>query len=147
MWTRSAAAERRPGLADGLVAGVGFGVLFAALGQVPDGAGYGPTGAYARGPRRSPWSAARSPSPAASGGPCPAAVWAAAWAGPLASLALLVLPAATAQGSLSLAALLTSLYPAFTVLLAVLVLREHVHRAQLVGLVLCAATVVLVALA
>ena len=33
---------RADGLADGLLAGLGFGVLFAALGQVPDGAGYWP---------------------------------------------------------------------------------------------------------
>jgi uncharacterized membrane protein len=53
---------------------------------------------------------------------------------------------ATQQGHLSVAAVITSLYPAFTVLLAALVLREHVHRAQAVGLALCAAAVTLVAL-
>ena len=44
-----------------------------------------------------------------------------------------------------MAAVITSLYPAFTVLLAALVLREQVHRAQAVGLALCATSVVLVA--
>ena len=52
---------------------------------------------------------------------------------------------ATQQGYLSVAAVITSLYPAFTVLLAALVLREQVHRTQAVGLAFCAASVVLVA--
>ena len=37
---------------------------------------------------------------------------------------------ATREGYLSIASVVTSLYPAFTVLLAATVLREHVHRAQ-----------------
>ena len=47
---------------------------------------------------------------------------------------------------LSVAAVLTSLYPAFTVLLATLVLHERLHRGQAVGLALCTITVVCVAL-
>ena len=43
-------------------------------------------------------------------------------------------------------ALLASLYPAFTVVLAAVVLREHVHRLQAWGLALCGVAVVLVAL-
>ena len=42
-------------------------------------------------------------------------------------------------------AVLASLYPAFTVLLAATVLREHIHRAQALGLGLCAVAVALVA--
>ena len=42
---------------------------------------------------------------------------------------------------------MTSLYPAFTVVLAASVLREHIHRAQAAGLLLCAVAVTLVAAA
>ena len=41
--------------------------------------------------------------------------------------------------------MLTSLYPAFTILLAALVLREHIYRTQGVGLMLCGVAVALVA--
>ena len=51
---------------------------------------------------------------------------------------------ATHTGLLSLASVLTSLYPAFTVLLAVTLLREHVSRVQAAGLALAAASVVLI---
>jgi drug/metabolite transporter (DMT)-like permease len=52
---------------------------------------------------------------------------------------------ATHHGDLSVSAVLASLYPAFTIVLAATVLKEHIHRAQAVGLVLCAAAVALVA--
>ena len=52
---------------------------------------------------------------------------------------------ATRGSHLTVASVVTSLYPAFTVLLAATVLREHVHRAQGIGLVLCAVAVALVA--
>ena len=133
------------GLLDGVLAGVGFGVLFAALGQVPDTAGYWPlavnqglsvvalaavallVGGDPR-PRRRAEAVGLVP-------------------GVLATLAVLCFSLATHHGLLSLAAVITSLYPAFTVLLAILVLREHVHRAQAVGLGLCAVTIVCVSLA
>lgn len=49
-------------------------------------------------------------------------------------------------GLLSLASLLTALYPAVTVILAVLLLREHTSRVQRVGLALAAGAVVLITL-
>ena len=52
---------------------------------------------------------------------------------------------ATQSGFLTVTAVLASLYPAFTVILAATVLREHVHRHQAVGLVFCAVAVTLVA--
>jgi uncharacterized membrane protein len=51
---------------------------------------------------------------------------------------------ATRHGYLSLASVITSLYPAGTVLLAVLLLREHTGRIQQLGLALAAASVVLI---
>jgi drug/metabolite transporter (DMT)-like permease len=51
---------------------------------------------------------------------------------------------ATRHGLLSLASVLTSLYPATTVLLAVLLLREHTSLVQRVGLGLAGASIVLI---
>ncbi|MGI8759850.1 MAG: EamA family transporter [Jatrophihabitantaceae bacterium] len=51
---------------------------------------------------------------------------------------------ATRHGLLSLASVLTSLYPAFTVILAVGLLHEHTSRVQRAGLVLAAAAIVLI---
>jgi drug/metabolite transporter (DMT)-like permease len=66
-------------------------------------------------------------------------------AGALGTFAAVLFVAATHHGYLSVTAVLTSLYPAFTVVLAASVLREHVHRAQAAGLLLCAVAVSLVA--
>jgi drug/metabolite transporter (DMT)-like permease len=51
---------------------------------------------------------------------------------------------ATRHGLLSLASVLTSLYPATTVLLAVWLLREHTSTVQRVGLALAGASIVLI---
>ncbi|MDP9117057.1 MAG: DMT family transporter [Actinomycetota bacterium] len=58
-----------------------------------------------------------------------------------ANLAFLI---ASRHGLLSLAAVLTALYPAVTVMLAVGVLHEHTSRAQRVGLGLAAGAIVLI---
>jgi drug/metabolite transporter (DMT)-like permease len=52
---------------------------------------------------------------------------------------------ATREGSLSIAGVLTSLYPAVTVLLAALALRERIFVLQAVGLLLSGAAVALIA--
>ncbi len=65
--------------------------------------------------------------------------------GLLAAAAGLSFLLATHHGLLTVSAVLISLYPAFTVLLAALVLRERIHQVQAAGLALCGVAVVLVA--
>jgi len=131
------------GLTDGILAGLGFGTLFAALAQIPAEAGYLPLALnqlIAGGAiivvaiaLRSPWVPRNR---YALGG---------LLSGLLGSLATGLFQAATHGGHLTVAAVITSLYPAFTILLAALVLHERVHRAQAIGLGMCACAVVLVA--
>lgn len=147
--SREVEVEDRPadgpnGVLDGILAGIGFGVLFAALGQVPEEAGYWPL----VGTQIVSVLTLAVLALALGGDPRPRKrvdLWGLA-AGLLASAAVLFFLLATSHGLLSIAAVITSLYPAFTVLLAVAVLREHVHRAQSVGLAFCAAAVVLISL-
>jgi drug/metabolite transporter (DMT)-like permease len=131
------------GLTDGVLAGLGFGTLFAALAQIPEEAGFMPLAlnqlvagfaivAVAT-TLRQDWVPRNR---YALGGMI---------SGALGALATGLFQVATQQGYLTVAAVITSLYPAFTVLLAALVLREHVHRTQAYGLALCAGAVVLVA--
>lgn len=131
------------GLTDGVLAGLGFGTLFAALAQIDESAGFLPLAlnqaiagvaiiAVAMTLRES-WVPRNR---YALGGLV---------SGALGALATGLFQVATQHGYLSVAAVVTSLYPAFTVLLAALVLREHVHRTQAYGLALCAGAVVLVA--
>ena len=132
------------GLRDGALAGVSFGLLFAALAQVPDSAGFTPVlgtqvvsflvvagAALALGQRPFPHHREE---------------WGGLLAGLLATAAVVGFLLARQAGLLSVAAVLTSLYPAFTVLLATLFLGERLHRAQGLGLALCGVTVVCVAL-
>ncbi|HEY0949452.1 DMT family transporter [Nocardioides sp.] len=131
------------GLVDGILAGVGFGTLFAALAQIPEEAGFLPLAlnqvvagvvivvvAIALG---RPWVPRNR---YALGGLISGAL------GAVATGAFLV---ATQGGYLTVTSVISSLYPAVTVLLAATVLREHVHRAQGVGLALCGLAVALVA--
>jgi drug/metabolite transporter (DMT)-like permease len=131
------------GILDGVLAGLGFGSLFAALAQIPEEAGFLPLALnqlVAGGAiilvalvLHQDWVPRNR---YALGG---------AISGALGALATGLFQVATHHGYLTVAAVITSLYPAFTVLLAATVLREHVHRTQAVGLALCAGAVVLVA--
>ena len=131
------------GFLDGILAGMGFGLLFAALGQVPDGAGYWPV----MGTQVASLVAVALAAVLLGGDPVPrrAQEWWGLGAGLLATVAVVAFLLARQQGLLSVAAVLTSLYPAFTVLLASLLLGERLHRAQSVGLALCVVSVACVA--
>jgi drug/metabolite transporter (DMT)-like permease len=137
---RASSAE---GLLDGLLAGLGFGLLFAALGQVPEGAGFWPVAATQAvsllAVAVAAWLLGGNPVPGRG------ADWWGLVAGVLATLAVVGFLLSRQQGLLSVAAVLTSLYPAATVLLATVVLHERLHRGQSVGLLLCAVSVVCVA--
>jgi drug/metabolite transporter (DMT)-like permease len=131
------------GLVDGVLAGLGFGTLFVALSRVSEDAGLLPLAlnqaaggvvivvvAVALG---QPWLPREGR--AALG----------LVSGVLAALATWLFMVASHGGHLTVASVVVSLYPAFTVLLAALLLREHVHRAQSIGLAMCAVSVALVA--
>lgn len=131
------------GLLDGILAGLGFGTLFAALAQIDEEAGFLPLALnqlIAAGAiilvalaLRQQWVPRNR---YALGGLA---------SGALGAIATGLFQVATQHGYLTVAAVITSLYPAFTVMLAATVLREHVHRTQAYGLALCAGAVVLVA--
>ncbi len=141
--SRSGRPSVAAGATDGVLAGLGFGLLFACLGQVPERAGWWPLTlcqavsvvtvvAVAAG-LRAPWL------------PRGRTVRLAALAGPLGATATGCFLVATHHGYLTVAGVLSSLYPASTVLLAAVLLKERVHRAQGVGLGLCAVAVACVA--
>ncbi|HEV2798319.1 MAG TPA: DMT family transporter [Nocardioides sp.] len=131
------------GILDGVLAGLGFGLLFAAMGQVPEEAGYAPLAvsqavamvcvaltAALLGGRWWPYERAQ------------------AWgivAGLLATAAVVAFLLATQTGLLTVASVVTSLYPAVTIAMAAVLLRERIHTSQGIGLVLCGVAVGLVA--
>ena len=131
------------GAVDGALAGVGFGLLFAALGQVPDRAGWWPLAVCqaASVPAVVLLALALSADWVPRGRPVRLAVL----CGPLGAAATGGFLLATQSGFLTVAGVLTSLYPASTVLLAALVLHEKVHRAQGLGLALCGVAIACVA--
>jgi drug/metabolite transporter (DMT)-like permease len=141
--TEPASSPSGSGARDGVLAGLGFGALFACLGQVPDTAGFAPlllnqavaiaVIALVATKLGMPWVPR-------------GAAWAGALAGTLGGVATTAFVVATHHGLLSVSAVLVSLYPAFTILLAALVLHERIHRLQAWGLALCGAAVVLVAM-
>lgn len=130
--------------ATALVAGLGLAVQFFALARIPADAGWWPlavsraasvavilallpaVGASVRLPRR--------------------AAVIAAGAGALGTLATILYLLATRQELLSVAVVLSALYPAVPVLLALTVLRERITRLQTAGLLGAGAALVLIAL-
>ena len=136
-------AAGRGAFVDGLLGGVGFGVLFVALGQIPESAGTLPlalnqlTGALVTvvvaTVLRQEW----QPSSRAAG-------WGAT-SGLLGVSGTLAFVEASHLADLGVVAVLASLYPAVTVLLARALLSERLGAGQRVGLVFCSAAVGLIA--
>jgi drug/metabolite transporter (DMT)-like permease len=134
-------------LLDGAAAGAGFGVLFIALGQISGGAGLLPLAANqlvgatltiaVAATLRQPWLPRRS------------AIGVVTWGGAsglLGAGGTLAFTAATAVADLSVAAVLASLYPAVTVLLAATVLGEDLGVGQRLGIGVCTLAVCTLAL-
>ena len=134
----------RSGVLDGILAGVGFGLLFTFLGQVGEDGGLFPLACsqltsiisivVTAVVLRQSWI------------PRERAAFRAAVMGPLGAVAQGAFLFATQHGLLSIVSVISSLYPASTVLLAAVVLRERIQRWQGVGLLLAAAAVALVAI-
>ncbi|GAA1942590.1 EamA family transporter [Nocardioides marmoribigeumensis] len=131
------------GILDGVLAGLGFSATFIGLGRLGDDPGLWPLVASQT------MSAVTVVVLATALGsrlfPLDRAAWRAWPGGPLGSLALVLYQASTAAGLLTVAVVVTSLYPAMTILLAVLLLKEHISRPQTLGLILCGVCVALVA--
>ncbi|HZE49520.1 MAG TPA: EamA family transporter [Jatrophihabitantaceae bacterium] len=132
----STSSGRGGGVVPGLIAGVGFAVLFIGLDRAGDGAGLWPVAASQCAALTVITSLALAWRP---GGPRPS--WKAMWPGLFGSSATVMYFLATHHGSLSVAAVITSLYPAITIGLAGVILHERTTRVQNVGLVLCGAAV------
>jgi len=171
----SGADDARPsGLIDGILAGLGFGLLFVGLDQAGDSAGLWPLAAgqaaafvlvvlVARQICRPVSQPAVTAASAASDHAAAAATagidgaarsdarprpWLpmALATGVLASAATLLFYASTTTGLLTIAAVLTSLYPAGTILLARILLDERISRWQGIGLTMAGCAVVLITL-
>lgn len=136
--------QRPSGVADAVLAGLGFGFGFVCIDRISPAADLAPFLAtqvtallpvlvVAMVTREAFWPRSR-------------AAWRAAWIGPLGAGANACALWAMQAGMLSIVSVLISLYPATTVALAALVLRERIHRQQYVGLALAAAAVVLISL-
>ncbi len=133
----------RGGVLDGVLAGLGFGALFVFLGQIGSDAGLYPlavsqaTSVMAIIMMATVLRQAWVPRDRGS--------WIAVTMGPLGATAQAAFMFATHHGLLSIVSVISSLYPASTVLLAAVVLREKIHGWQGVGLVFAALAVALVA--
>jgi drug/metabolite transporter (DMT)-like permease len=133
----------RADVVNGLLAGLGFGAQFSALGQVREQAGLTPLAV----------SQVVSVVAIVTGAVVLSGSWLprdrfsrlGAVAGLLAGIATVCFQLAVRYGLLSLAAVVTSLYPAVTVLLAALILRERIGRAQGIGLALALTAIALIA--
>jgi drug/metabolite transporter (DMT)-like permease len=136
------------GIADGALAGLGFGLLFVALAQVPASAGLLPLAAnqgvgavstlIVAGLSRQPWVPRDRAGRRAVG-------WGAV-SGLLGTAGTAAFLLASHSADLAVIGVLASLYPAVTVLLAATVLHERFRLGQGLGLLVCGASVGLIAM-
>ena len=134
------------GVRDGLVSGAGFALLFIALAHAGGHSGLWPLVASAVVSLllQAGFVLLRHPVHARDVRRTRPQLAAALLTGVVSAAATLLYFLAAHAGLLTVVAVLSSLYPAVTVLLAVLILREHPSRAQQVGLMAAAAAVALV---
>lgn len=130
------------GVADGLVAGAGFGLLFIGLARAGDAAGLWPVAVGQSVSMLLQIGVVANRRPAR---PNRRAVILPAVVGVMSISATLLYFLATHHGLLVIVAVLTSLYPGVTVLLAALLLRERIAASQRLGLGLCVAAVIAIA--
>ncbi len=138
-----AGAGARAGAFYGILAGLGFALLFIALDRAGTRAGAWPLlpGQAIALCVVAPFALRALRSAGAPGVRDAPLVLAAGVLGGGAALAFLV---ATGRGALAIVAVVTSLYPAFTVLLARVILSERWTRSQVAGLLVAGASIVLV---
>ena len=142
----TASGQSDTGVREGLLAGAGFGLLFFAVGQVHEDAGLWPltlgqgiaVTVLAIGAAAAKTSLRAIPRPLIGG---------ALVVGLCAGAATLLYQLAVRGELVSITAVLASLYPALTVVLAAVFLHERMSRIQAIGLALAAAAVTLVAIA
>jgi drug/metabolite transporter (DMT)-like permease len=137
-----------PGLAYGALAGIGFGLLFVALDRAGTRAGAWPTlpGQAVGLSIVAPVALRHIRAAGRVGGVRLRDGAIIVGAGLLGCAAALLFLAASGHGELAVVGVLASMYPAFTILLARAVLRERWSRSQALGLLVAAASVVLVSL-
>ncbi|HVE46201.1 MAG TPA: DMT family transporter [Acidimicrobiales bacterium] len=134
----------QPGVAAALMSGVGFGAFFIFLGRTGDGAGLWPIFAAKLSAVALLGSVALATGRTVK--PAPSARSSVAVVGLLDMAANVLFLLATRRGLLSLVALVTSLYPAVTVLLARAVLKERLTRVQVLSVATAGGGVALIAL-
>jgi drug/metabolite transporter (DMT)-like permease len=133
------------GVREGLLAGAGFGLLFLALGQVHDDAGLWPV-TLGQGVAVVILAIGAVLAKVSVRQLSRGLVWGAIGVGLCAGAATLLYQLAVRGELVSITAVLASLYPALTVVLAAVFLHERMHRNQGLGLALAAVAVALVAL-
>ncbi|HXV94900.1 MAG TPA: DMT family transporter [Pseudonocardia sp.] len=139
------AGRTATGSADGLVAGAGFALQFVALARVDPAAGLWPLVA-------SRFASVLAIVPLALGARATMRMssrflLAAAGTGALGTVAIVLYTLATRRQLLALAVVLAALYPVVPVVLGLTVLRERATRGQVLGLVLAAVAIAVIALA